>query len=344
MVVLMRGGKGTVVLMLSLVFLLGCMAPEEEAAEPEMPEVEIEETPPVQPPEPEPEPEPTPLEKANATAHGFAVNSSTYAYDGSGLTLTNHTEDDDRFTFTYDFTSKYSGFGDRSAYRLEKMETQHTLLIGVEDGIVTSAVLDGVYDELEGGWIDLAANFDFTPTDRNRSIDMAIEFVKQSEQFNERAKQGSDVWVEGRDVDKISDTCYRVGVRFNRKVDQTRTDMLNVRVNHYEPFMLSEDFDSRFWQSWYTDPTADYTKVSAHIQKPKCPKGQLVATSLEQKFCYEPTGTHDMPCSSDEQCDMGACMRTSMGEFGPPAKCNDYPFGCRFWLFKDRAPMKTCLD
>jgi len=296
----------------------------------------------------EPEPEPILSEIVNEKAYDFAKSSSTYAYDGSDLELDGYDEDNEIFTFTYTYKSRYSGFGDRTQYVLGLMETKHTLNIVFFGEELESVVLDNVYDEIKEELIDVAKNIDLSPTDREQSKEIAIEFAKETEELKQNARSGSPVWVDDIDIDKITDTTYKFIVRFETDepygANSYRKGEINVVVNRYEPFVIDENFPESALNDWYLDPTGTYDEVNVNIPDPKCPPGQLIAVSRTMKFCYTPTATHELPCSSDAQCDKGACMRTSMGDYGPPAKCKDYPYGCRYWLFEDKLPALVCMD
>jgi len=332
-------------LMLFILFF-GCVgqsaAPQKSSENITAPQQNI--TPPIQA---EPQPQPTQSELANASAYSFAKNSSTYAYDGSDLALKDSREANGTYTFTFSFNSAHSGFGNRSANDLEEMETQHSITIIVSSGKVISAVLDGVYDELDGEWIDVAKNFDLTPTDKNRSKQIAIEFVKNSEEFQQNARSGSPIWIDDFFVYKSSDTAYLITVFYETNefhYNEFERGSISLTVNGYSAYIHNESLRTNDWIDWYSDPTTDYSKLNAHIPNPKCPSDQQIAANLTYKFCYKPSLTDGKPCSKSEDCERGACIRMSMGEFGPPAKCKDYPYGCRYWLFEGKSPVKVCLD
>jgi hypothetical protein len=225
------------------------------------------------------------------------------------------------------------------------MKTPHTLTIQIKEGQITSAILDGVYDELAQDWIDLAKQWDLTPKDKNKSIQIALDHMKNSDYYKQYAAPGSDV--SAFSVDKLTDTAYLVAVRFQGKKveDYSKYRFYGyITVNNYVPFLHNQTLIYKQGVNWFSDPTTNYSQVTGHIPDPKCPGDQKIATNLTYKFCYAPTSTDGIPCSKSEDCERGACIRTSSGSHGPPTLCKDYPFGCRFWLYKDKLPVKVCMD
>jgi len=292
-------------------------------------------------------PAPTLFDIANGSAHSFALESQTYAYDGSGLSLRNYSAANGLFGFTYTYVSSHSGFGNRSAYSLAQMQTPHTLVMRVSGEDVTSAVLDGAYDELRGEWIDVAKNFDLTPVDKAQSMQAAIDYVKGTDGFRKNARPGARVWIDDYYAGKLTDTAWSFTVFYETRAmtaGEYVREAVTVTVIRYVPYEHNKTLANKMWVDWYSDPTTDYSALISGIPDPKCPPGQLIAGNLNLKFCFPPTSTHGKPCSKTEDCERGACMRVSMGEYGPPAKCSDYPFGCRYWLFNSTNPVKVCLD
>ncbi|MFH1784844.1 MAG: hypothetical protein ABH842_00285 [Candidatus Micrarchaeota archaeon] len=291
----------------------------------------------------ETQPEPTPLEIANQTAFEFAILSSTYAYDGFGMTLLNYSEGDE-FTFTYLYNSQYAGFGNRSEFYLKSSLRTHTLVLTVVDSEVTSAILDGVYNELELGMVDVAETFDFDLVSLETCKELAIDFVEQSNVFQTKVYQGMSAWTNNASVTRLSDTLCQVRVFIPTSSDGQYYESVYVFVDHDVVFFPNSN-SQRSWIDIYMDPNADYSIILTPLPNPLCPPGQLMATSTHLKFCFEPTITNNMPCSSSVSCERGACVRTSMGEFGTPTKCFDYPFGCRYWVAENNQPAKlVCLS
>jgi hypothetical protein len=89
-------------------------------------------------------------EEARAMAGEWITNAPTYAYDGSNLTLVDQVLLDsfpEQHEITYEFLSSHAGYGNRSGEAAAQVITPHTAVIRVGDGEVTSAVIDGVWDE-----------------------------------------------------------------------------------------------------------------------------------------------------------------------------------------------------
>lgn len=292
----------------------------------------------------QPEPEPTALELANETAFEFAISTSTYLYDGFGILLSNYSENDDEFTFTYLYNSQYAGFGNRSEFYLKSSLSTHTLVIVVEGDQVKSAVVDGVYDELKLEMVDVAKSFDYDFVDLETCKQIAIDFVEQSDVFKSTVYPGLSALTSNYSVTRLSDTLCMVYVKIPTSQDSVYGESVTVFVDHDSAFFPNSN-SQRSWIDIYMDPNADYSLIYVPLPDPLCPQGQLIATSTHTKFCYEPTDTNNLPCSSSASCDRGACIRTSMGEFGTPTKCFDYPYGCRYWVAENNKPAQlVCLS
>ncbi len=50
--------------------------------------------------------------------------------------------------FTFEFDSRHAGYGDRTGQVLAQVITPHRAVVTVEEGEVTSAVMDGKWDML----------------------------------------------------------------------------------------------------------------------------------------------------------------------------------------------------
>lgn len=93
----------------------------------------------------------TSTEEARAIAEEWIINAPTYAYDGSNLTLTDHVilnSFPEQHEITYEFMSSQAGYGDQSGEVPAQEITQHTIVVRVAGGEVTSAIIDGVWDEM----------------------------------------------------------------------------------------------------------------------------------------------------------------------------------------------------
>jgi len=82
----------------------------------------------------------------------FLRNAPTFKFDGVEGTLTlketKALEQPLTWQFTYEFDSSHAGYGDRTAQAPAEATTPHVAIITVENGNVTAAVLDGVWNEL----------------------------------------------------------------------------------------------------------------------------------------------------------------------------------------------------
>ena len=96
-------------------------------------------------------------EESLEAARQFVLDSPTYKFDGSGLSH-NRTGSGaacmDCWTFYFDFQSSHSGYGDRSGQVLAQVMTPHTAAVELNNGNVSSAVLDGKWDMISQEFIE----------------------------------------------------------------------------------------------------------------------------------------------------------------------------------------------
>lgn len=86
---------------------------------------------------------------AISAARQFVTADSTYKYDGMTDTLQvslNRTIGDGSYEVVAGFTSRNSGYGDRTSMIIAPVLTTHRAVITVDNGTVTSAVMDGQWD------------------------------------------------------------------------------------------------------------------------------------------------------------------------------------------------------
>lgn len=81
-------------------------------------------------------------------AGNFIKNDTTYVFDGieDTLKLTDTIKTDKGWQFTFEFDSRHAGYGDRTGQALAEVITPHTAVITVENGRVTSAIMDDYWD------------------------------------------------------------------------------------------------------------------------------------------------------------------------------------------------------
>ena len=92
------------------------------------------------------------LEEAKEIAREWIVNEApTYVFDGYGLILTDVQKlEEGNFELIFEFESRQAGYGDRTDEVAAQVITPHEIEIVLENDQVTSAVTDGVYDEIAG--------------------------------------------------------------------------------------------------------------------------------------------------------------------------------------------------
>jgi hypothetical protein len=95
-------------------------------------------------------------EESLEIAREFVLSSPTYRFDGENLT---HVETlvakcPNCWIFIFEFTSRKAGYGDRSKQQVAQVITQHTAKVTVENGKVTTAVLDDIWDMISQKMIE----------------------------------------------------------------------------------------------------------------------------------------------------------------------------------------------
>ncbi len=92
-----------------------------------------------------------PPQEAEMIARTWIESAPTYSYDGFDLKLENHeileTIPEQHF-LTYTFTSRQGGYGNRTGQMTTQALTPHRIEIIVSEKNITSAVIDGEWDEL----------------------------------------------------------------------------------------------------------------------------------------------------------------------------------------------------
>lgn len=91
------------------------------------------------------------MEKSKEIARDFIENSPTYEFDGFELEYkedlsAEEVDSEESWTFVFEFKSKHSGYGDRTDEVLLQVITPHEAKITVDNGTVTSAVLDSEWN------------------------------------------------------------------------------------------------------------------------------------------------------------------------------------------------------
>ncbi len=85
-------------------------------------------------------------EEAKIIGEEFIKNAPTFAHDGYGLEMTQSLGTHSTFHVTFHFTSKYEGYGDRSAKKQRIGPVEHEAVLTITKGKVTAAVLDDAWD------------------------------------------------------------------------------------------------------------------------------------------------------------------------------------------------------
>ncbi len=91
------------------------------------------------------------LIQARETAKSWVESSApTYVFDGENLELLNENElEENSFEFLFSFETRSAGYGDRTDQMVAQVITSRNILVVVEQGEVTMAITDGIFDEIE---------------------------------------------------------------------------------------------------------------------------------------------------------------------------------------------------
>jgi len=89
-------------------------------------------------------------EESQEIARQYVINEPTFVFDGMGETLalvsTTTLKCPYCWEFAYQFDCRQSGYGNRTGLMVAQVITSHTARIVVQEGNVTSAVMDGSWD------------------------------------------------------------------------------------------------------------------------------------------------------------------------------------------------------
>jgi len=88
------------------------------------------------------------VEKSRELAENFVTSSSTYMFDGYGLSHNQTLVLDCNYCwkFVFRFSSRHTGYGDRTGMVLAEVITPHTAVVFVRGGVVETAALDEKWD------------------------------------------------------------------------------------------------------------------------------------------------------------------------------------------------------
>lgn len=92
-----------------------------------------------------------PPQEAETIARTWIENAPTYSFDGFDLKLENHEileAAPEQHFLTYTFTSRHGGYGNRTGQMTIQVLTPHKIEVTVSEKNITSAVIDGEWDEL----------------------------------------------------------------------------------------------------------------------------------------------------------------------------------------------------
>lgn len=95
-------------------------------------------------------------EGSQRVAEEFVRLETTFRFDGipDTLKVTSITSVGNGWEYTVEFDSKYAGYGNRSGQILAQVITHHTAEVTVQAGLVTRAVMDGVWEMINQRTVD----------------------------------------------------------------------------------------------------------------------------------------------------------------------------------------------
>jgi hypothetical protein len=87
-------------------------------------------------------------ENPQKIAENLVKTEATYVFDGipETLVLTSSSAGNTPWSFTYEFDSRHAGYGDRTGEILAQVITHHKAVITGENGKITLALMDDVYE------------------------------------------------------------------------------------------------------------------------------------------------------------------------------------------------------
>ncbi len=154
----------------------------------------------------------TPPEEAEKTAETWIENAPTYSFDGFDLKLEKHEVLEaipELHMLTYSFTSRHGGYGNRTDQMVTQVLTPHTIEVTVSEKNVTSAIIDGKWDETAQEFIEQPDNID---SSNNEDSDNTNNTTWQNEKGNpveirytiaENEKTPWDQWYEDGNIQFI---------------------------------------------------------------------------------------------------------------------------------------------
>ena len=126
------------------------------------------------------------------TATQFLRKSPTYSFDGIEESIELLNIDTLRTPYTWSITlgstSRNAGYGDRSDIMVATVLTEHTMVIIVSQGEITSAVTDGAYNELTSSILEMNQVDD--------AEELALTWLMNSPTFSFNGIEGSMVIIE----------------------------------------------------------------------------------------------------------------------------------------------------
>jgi hypothetical protein len=95
-------------------------------------------------------------EEGQQIAEEFVKTEATFRFDGipETLELTNIASIANGWQYIIEFDSQHAGYGDRSGQILAQVITHHAAEVTVQAGLVTAAVMDGVWDMVKQQMVD----------------------------------------------------------------------------------------------------------------------------------------------------------------------------------------------
>jgi len=144
-------------------------------------------------------------EEAVQVAKDFLMNSPTFRFDGLAdsvkIVSANTLDRPSTWRIELGFTCRHAGYGDRTGMILLMVLTNHQISLVVQKGVLESAVIDDVWDELNQIWLaTLKVTTDKTMYEEEDNVTVTIKnTTDQTVKFGSTAYGVSfDKWQEDR--------------------------------------------------------------------------------------------------------------------------------------------------
>ena len=184
-------------------------------------------------------------ENAIKTATQYLKGSPTFSYDGISDSINVIKVDTIRmpntWSITLGFTSSNAGYGDRSGEMVATVLTDHTMVIVVSNGKVTSAITDDTFDELT------ETTLNPTNSQLQDAQEIALEWLKNAPTFSFDGINGSMTIIDSVIAESYPEQYFiTIGFDCAHAGYGNRTgDMLAQVITHHEAVVVVSSSEVR---------------------------------------------------------------------------------------------------